>query len=110
MDNFPITLTEIAKEMISETWVSENLEGKVLRVAILGGGCSGYTYGLDFDEEADPEDLIKDFDNFQVAIDPNSASMLSGTEIDYVKTLTQSGFVFNNPNAQRTCGCGKSFS
>ena len=82
-----------------------------LRVGVVGGGCSGYSYALDFvDELSDDDDLRLEFEGLEVYIDPHSAALLSGTEIDYVETLQKKGFVFNNPNATTTCGCGSSFS
>ena len=110
-DTFPVTLTDKAVQAVKDAMADdEDLAGHSLRVAVVGGGCSGYSYALDFSEEADPEDLVLQLNGLQVFVDPNTAAMLSGTEIDYVSTLTRSGFVFNNPNAQRTCGCGSSFS
>jgi iron-sulfur cluster assembly accessory protein len=84
----------------------------VLRVAIVGGGCSGYSYALNFEkeEEFDEDDDILDFDGITVRIDPHSANMLQSTIIDYVETMMNKGFVFNNPKAKTTCGCGSSFS
>lgn len=82
-----------------------------LRVGVVGGGCSGYSYALDFAEEVDlDDDLHLRFASLSVYIDPHSATLLSGTEIDYIDTLQRKGFVFNNPNATTTCGCGSSFS
>jgi iron-sulfur cluster assembly accessory protein len=107
----PVTLTAKAVEAVRAAMAEdEDLAGHGLRVAVVGGGCSGFSYALDFSDEADPEDLVMELNGLQVYIDPNTAAMLNGTEIDYVSTLTRSGFVFNNPNAQRTCGCGSSFS
>ena len=106
----PIDLTTKAVEVVKQTMEQESLQGYGLRVAVVGGGCSGYSYALDFSEEADPEDMTLDFGGLAVYLDPNSARILHGTTIDYVVTLTKSGFVFQNPNATRTCGCGSSFS
>lgn len=106
----PVRLTAKAIDAVKLAIEEEGLQGHGLRVAVVGGGCSGYSYALDFAEAADEEDLSLDFDGLSVFLDPHSASMLSGTEIDYVETLAKKGFVFNNPNAKRTCGCGSSFS
>jgi len=106
----PVNLTQKAIEVVKTTMEQESLQGYGLRVAVVGGGCSGYSYALDFAEESDPEDMTLDFEGLSVYLDPNSARILSGTTIDYVVTLTKSGFVFQNPNAVRTCGCGSSFS
>jgi len=109
--DFPVHLTPKALEMVKQTIASDpELTDQALRVAVVGGGCSGYSYQLDFDTESDPEDLVTEVEGLSIYIDPNTAQLLMGTEIDYLSTLTRSGFVFNNPNAHRTCGCGSSFS
>ena len=109
--SYPIQLTSKAVGAVKLAIEEEGLEdGTGLRVAVVGGGCSGYSYALDFSEEFDEEDLEMDFSGLTVVMDPHSAQLLSGTEIDYVETLQKKGFVFNNPNATRTCGCGSSFS
>lgn len=81
-----------------------------LRVAIKGGGCSGYTYSMEPQEFSKENDTVLDFGGVKVFIDPMSGMLLKGTTIDFKKTLQGSGFVFKNPNAKRTCGCGHSFS
>jgi iron-sulfur cluster assembly protein len=107
-----ISLTPKAVDAVKLAINEEGLSGHGLRVAIVGGGCSGYSYALDFaaSDDVDEEDLQLDFDGLPVIIDPYSAQLLGCTEIDYVETLQKKGFVFNNPNAVRTCGCGSSFS
>ena len=104
-----ITLTPKAIEAVKAAL--EPGDG-ALRVAIVGGGCSGYSYALNFEKEEDfdEDDAILDFDGITVRIDPHSASMLQSTIIDYVETMMSKGFVFNNPKAKTTCGCGSSFS
>ncbi|HBB34371.1 MAG TPA: iron-sulfur cluster assembly accessory protein [Cyanobacteria bacterium UBA8803] len=82
---------------------------KGVRVAVVAGGCSGYEYALDIASKPNPEDLIFEQDKVQIYIDPQSAPLLKGVVIDFVESFTQSGFVFSNPNATDTCGCGKSF-
>ena len=108
----PILMTAKAISAVKMAIEEEGMESSTgLRVAVVGGGCSGYSYALDFtEEEADDEDLEMDFSGLNVVMDPHSAQLLSGTEIDYIETLQKKGFVFNNPNATRTCGCGSSFS
>lgn len=106
----PVTLTPKAITAVKLAIEEEGLQGHGLRVAVVGGGCSGYSYALDFAEAPDEEDLALDFDGLAVFLDPHTAGMLGGTEIDYVETLQKKGFVFNNPKAKRTCGCGSSFS
>jgi iron-sulfur cluster assembly protein len=105
-----LTLTERAVEMVKQALVAENLPGHSLRVAVVGGGCSGYQYGLDFDEAASDEDIVLAQGDVKILIDQYSATYLKGTTIDYVDSLNGSGFKFNNPVAKKTCGCGSSFS
>ena len=105
----PITLTPAAVEAIKLA-MEERDDG--LRVAIVGGGCSGYSYRLELEKLADrdEEDLQLEFDGLAVWVDPHSAILLEGINIDYVVTFQSSGFVFENPKAKTTCGCGSSFS
>ena len=113
MEQNTISLTTSAVEAVKLAISEEGLKGHGLRVAVVGGGCSGYSYALDFTDESvdvDEEDLSLDFSGLTVYLDPHSAQMLGNTEIDYVETLQKKGFVFNNPNATTTCGCGSSFS
>ena len=106
----PITLTSKAVEAVRLAIDEEGLDGVALRVAVVGGGCSGYSYALDFADEMDEDDLQLNFEGLDVYLDPHSAQLLSGCEVDYIETFQKKGFVFNNPNATRTCGCGSSFS
>ena len=85
-------------------------EGDLIRVAVKGGGCSGMSYSLSIEDEADEEDLLIEYGEVKVYVDPSSSFILNDTTVDYVKTLQQQGFSFNNPNANTTCGCGSSFS
>ncbi len=107
-----IQLTDKAINAVKLAIQEEGLSGHGLRVGVVGGGCSGYSYALDFAEleDADEDDLQLDFGGLHVFVDAHSAQLLGNTEIDYVETLQKKGFVFNNPNATRTCGCGSSFS
>ena len=105
----PVRLTEKAAEMVMVAMKEEKLEGVGLRVGVMGGGCSGLQYLLDFDREARPDDLVGEFYGVPVFVDPFSASHLAGTTIDYVSSLNGSGFKFENPNVQRSCSCGSSF-
>ncbi len=107
----PIRLTPKAVQMVKLTREQEGMEASYgLRVAVRGGGCSGFEYALDFEQEARPNDFILEYDDLQVHVDPVSARYLQGTEIDYVLGPTGSGFKFNNPKATGTCGCGSSFA
>jgi iron-sulfur cluster assembly protein len=81
-----------------------------VRIAVVGGGCSGFSYQMAFDNGASATDKVVEFDGLKVFVDQISAQYLKGTEIDYVETLEGSGFKFTNPNMRTTCGCGSSFS
>ena len=81
-----------------------------LRVAVQGGGCSGFSYKLNLEPIPGEKDKILEFDGLKVYVDPKSALYLSGIEIDYSDDLMDAGFKFQNPNAKKTCGCGTSFS
>jgi iron-sulfur cluster assembly accessory protein len=106
-----ITLTPPAVEMVKRIRSKEGLpEGHALRVAVVGGGCSGFSYQLDFDDKAQDGDEIVEYEGVQVRVDPTSAQYLRGIEIDYVNSLSGGGFKFINPNAKHTCGCGSSFT
>lgn len=107
----PITVTPKAVRMIKITREQEGIEDSYgLRVAVRGGGCSGFEYALDFEKERRPTDFVLEFDGLEVFVDSVSARYLTGTEIDYVMGMTGAGFKFNNPKAAGTCGCGSSFS
>jgi iron-sulfur cluster assembly accessory protein len=105
-----LRLTDAAIRQVKALLAREKLEGHGLRVAIADGGCSGFSYQLNFDKEQKPGDTILDLDNLKIYIDPTSAQHLQGTVIDYVAGLYGGGFKFTNPNATGTCGCGTSFS
>jgi iron-sulfur cluster assembly protein len=81
-----------------------------VRVAVMGGGCSGMSYSLTIVTEADENDILITLDKVSIYVDPHSAGILEKTVIDYIRTLQKEGFVFNNPKANTTCGCGSSFS
>jgi iron-sulfur cluster assembly accessory protein len=85
-------------------------EHHALRVAVVGGGCSGFSYQLNFDEHPQEGDAVLEYDGVRVLIDPTSAQYLAGTCIDFVSSLSGGGFKFTNPKATHTCGCGSSFS
>jgi len=101
-----ISFTQTAIERLND--VIESHEN--VRVAVMGGGCSGMSYSLAIDAEADEDDILITLDSVNVYVDPHSAAILEETVIDYVKTLQTEGFVFNNQKANTTCGCGMSFS
>ena len=106
-----LQLTPGAIEKVKELRVREGLpQSRALRVAVVGGGCSGFRYQLDFDDTTREDDLVLEYDGVRVFVDPTSAEYLAGTEIDYVSTLHGGGFKFSNPKATHTCGCGSSFA
>ena len=104
-----ITLTDNAAENVQQLIEAEGDDGLALRVAVRPGGCSGFSYEMFFDSETDAEDVSKAYGSIKVVSDPSSAEMLDGATLDY-KDGMESGFAITNPNAQRTCGCGSSFS
>ena len=81
-----------------------------LRVAVRPGGCSGFSYEMYFDTDKAEDDVEKVFDEIRVVVDPSSAELLVGATLDFKDGLNGAGFAIDNPNAQKTCGCGKSFS
>jgi iron-sulfur cluster assembly accessory protein len=106
-----VRLTDKAAAMVKETIERENLQGSGLRVAVVGGGCSGFQYSLDLEKEERAGDMVFDVKGVRCFVDPMSSMYLMGVEIDYVEgQFGQSGFSFKNPNAKHTCGCGSSFS
>lgn len=105
-----ITLTEKAGAKVKEIMGLENKGAYGLRVYVKGGGCSGFEYGMAFEEKATEEDSILEMHGVKLFIDPYSAPMLEGTEVDYIDNLQGAGFAIKNPNAKSTCGCGNSFS
>jgi len=106
-----VTLTPHAVEMVKKVRAREGLsERHALRVAVVGGGCSGFSYQLDFDDKSQEGDQVISYDGVEVRVDPTSAPYLKGVQIDYVSSLHGGGFKFSNPNASHTCGCGSSFS
>jgi iron-sulfur cluster assembly accessory protein len=107
----PVRLTDRAAAMVNETIERESLQGSGLRVAVVGGGCSGFQYSLDIEKEQRAGDLLFEVKGVRCFVDPMSSMYLMGVEIDYVEgQFGQSGFSFKNPNAKHTCGCGSSFS
>ncbi|MEZ5246534.1 MAG: iron-sulfur cluster insertion protein ErpA [Acidimicrobiales bacterium] len=105
-----ITLTEQAVSKVDELISAEGDEGLALRVAVRPGGCSGFSYEMFFDTDRAADDMVTTFGNVEVVVDPSSAQLLEGATLDYKDGLQDAGFAIDNPNAQRTCGCGQSFS
>ena len=105
-----ITLTDNAAAKVDELISAEDEDGLALRVAVRPGGCSGFSYEMFFDSDFADDDLQVTFGSINVVVDPSSASLLDGATLDYKDGLQDAGFAIDNPNAQRTCGCGQSFS
>ena len=104
------TLTTKAKSQLDKLMVEENCtENHFLRVSVKGGGCSGLTYDLDFDDKIVDFDDVSEDQGLKLVIDRRSLLYLLGTELDFTEGLNGKGFLFINPNASRTCGCGESF-
>lgn len=105
-----LNLTDKAIQQVKALLARDKLTGHGLRVSVADGGCSGFSYKLDFAKEQKPEDVVLEFDDLRVYVDAMSAPYLKGTTIDYETGLYGGGFKFTNPNASGTCGCGTSFS
>lgn len=105
-----IRVTPKAVEKIKAAFAKEGIADGALRLGVLGGGCSGLSYQFKFDAKERPKDRVFFFDGVKIVVDPKSLIYLHGMTLDYKESLMQSGFVFENPNAQKNCGCGTSFS
>jgi iron-sulfur cluster assembly protein len=106
----PVSLTEGATQELKNIWKNENLPTDyALRIGVKGGGCAGMEYILGFDAVKDGDDLFE-INGIRCAMNRAHGLYLMGMEIDYVNGLNNRGFIFNNPNAKDTCGCGTSFS
>jgi len=106
----PIMLTPNAIAKVKEIMAQQNPVPTGLRVGVVGGGCSGFSYSMQFDNSAGMMDKVFDFDGLKVYVDATSVMYLNGCIVDYVETLEGAGFKFENPNVKSTCGCGSSFS
>ena len=106
-----ITLTDTASDKVKQLIAAEASEDPLfLRVAVRPGGCSGMSYEMFFDTERADDDVVQQYGEVSVVVDPASAQWLGGATLDFKDGLQGAGFTVNNPNAQRTCGCGQSFS
>ncbi|MEQ1885165.1 MAG: iron-sulfur cluster assembly accessory protein [Bryobacteraceae bacterium] len=105
-----IQLTETAVGKVREILDSQEPKPNGLRISVVGGGCSGFSYSMAFENAPGMLDKTYEFSGLKVFIDQASMLYLDGAEVDYVETLEGSGFKFNNPNVKSTCGCGSSFS
>jgi iron-sulfur cluster insertion protein len=105
-----ITVTESAAKRIAFLREQEQVGGANLRIAVSGGGCSGFQYGLSFDDQTNPDDRVFERDGVGVVVDDVSLDLLNGAEVDFVEDLMGASFQIRNPNAASSCGCGNSFS
>lgn len=104
-----VTITDRAAEKASKLLAERGLENGALRVFVVGGGCSGYQYGMALAQEREADDLVIEQNGVSVLVDPDSAQYVGGAEIDYVEDIMKSGFTIFNPNAVKSCACGSSF-
>ena len=105
-----IEITPNAVSKVKDIMAQQSPQPSGLRVSVVGGGCSGFSYQMNFENETSGIDKVYDFDGLRVFVDQASLMYLNGTRIDYVETLEGAGFKFENPNVKTTCGCGSSFS
>jgi iron-sulfur cluster assembly protein len=105
-----VTLTETAINKVREILEMQDPKPAGLRISVVGGGCSGFSYSMAFENAPGLLDKVYNFDDLKVFIDQASLLYLDGARVDYVETLEGSGFKFDNPNVKSTCGCGSSFS
>ncbi len=105
-----ITLTDSASSKVKDLIQAEGEPNLALRVAVRPGGCSGFSYEMFFDTDVADDDKLTDFEGVRVVVDTSSAELLPGATLDDTDGLQGAGFAIENPNAQRSCGCGKSFS
>ncbi len=105
-----LTLTDKAATKAKEIFEEKGIQGQAaLRVFVVGGGCSGYQYGMAIAREAEDDDLVIELSGVRLVVDPDSAPLLDGAEVDYVDDLMKAGFTIYNPNAVKSCACGTSF-
>jgi iron-sulfur cluster insertion protein len=105
-----IVVTESAARRIAALKIQEGAHGAFLRIAVSGGGCSGFQYGISFDDQRNPDDFVFERDGVAVIVDDTSLDLLNGAEVDFVEDLMGASFQIRNPNAASSCGCGNSFS
>ena len=109
-DAKPINFTGNAIAKVKEIMAQQNPVPAGLRVGVVGGGCSGFSYSMSFENGAGMMDKTFDFDGLKVYVDATSLMYLKGVSVDYIETLEGAGFKFDNPNVKSTCGCGSSFN
>lgn len=105
-----VVITDSAARRIAALKQQEEAGGAFLRIAVSGGGCSGFQYGLTFDDQRNPDDFVFERGDVAVIVDDVSLDLLNGAEVDFVEDLMGASFQIRNPNAASSCGCGNSFS
>jgi iron-sulfur cluster assembly accessory protein len=105
-----VTLTPTAVSKVKEIMAQQNPVPSGLRIGVVGGGCSGFSYSMSFENAPGVMDKVYNFNDLKVYVDATSAMYLNGCVVDYVETLEAAGFKFENPNVKSTCGCGSSFN
>ena len=110
LDTSVMVVTDSAAAKVKELIAAEGDESLALRVAVRPGGCSGFSYEMFFDTDIAGDDIVDEGSGVKVIVDPSSAQLLRGAKLDYKDGLQDAGFAIDNPNAQRSCGCGQSFS
>ncbi len=105
-----VRLSESAARRVAELKRLENVPNAFLRLAVSGGGCSGFQYGLSFDDRKNPDDFVFEKNGVAVVVDDVSLDLLKGAEVDFVEDMMGASFQVKNPNAASSCGCGNSFS
>jgi iron-sulfur cluster insertion protein len=109
-DPLPLALTQAAAAKVRALAAKEGNPNLMLRLAVSGGGCSGFSYGFSLDETVTADDKVFEFHGAKLVVDDVSLDLLKGSQIDYVEDLLASSFRITNPNAKSTCGCGSSFA
>ena len=104
-----VTVTDKAAEKAKQLLAERNVVNGALRVFVVGGGCSGYQYGMAIARQIEEGDISLDINGVTIVVDEESAPLLDGAEVDYVEDLMKSGFTIFNPNATKSCACGSSF-
>lgn len=105
-----LEITPTAVSKVKEIMAQQDPMPLGLRVAVVGGGCSGFSYQMNFENQTNPVDKVFEFEGLKVFVDQASLMYLKGTKVDYLETLEGAGFKFENPNVKTTCGCGSSFN
>ncbi|MDH3239946.1 MAG: iron-sulfur cluster insertion protein ErpA [Alphaproteobacteria bacterium] len=106
----PLDISDRAARRIAELMAQPQYKGLTMRLAVSGGGCSGFAYGFSFDNQTNADDVVIEKDGVRVLVDEISLDYLRGAEIDYVNEMIGAAFTVRNPNASSSCGCGNSFS